>query len=361
MGELRVASVPASHVYVQHLSDEHGSGVIRLADPPPRDGRTVPGGWWPPMMLVPEWIQQNHAVFDVFHIHFGFDSVTLEDLKEVIDLLRRHHKPLVYTAHDLRNPHHRDSAAHRAHLDLLVPGADAVITLTEGARQEIRRRWRTDAEVIPHPHVVPPDRLSRVRLQANDTFTIGIHAKSLRPSMDPLTVASALASELHRWPDAVLQINVHDEIFDPDDYWFAPETGARLVELGRLPQVDVRVHSYFDDDELWDYLSSLDVSVLPYRFGTHSGWLEACFDLGTAVVAPDCGYYAGQHPCRIFEFGEDRELGTKSLVDAIEKSREHPPSQPGLTNRMRERSDIAAAHTAVYARVMEDLENRSYR
>jgi hypothetical protein len=28
-----------------------------------------------------------------------------------------------------------------------------------------------------------------------------------------------------------------------------------------------------------------------YWFGTHSGWLEACFDLGTAVIAPNCGYY----------------------------------------------------------------------
>ena len=57
------------------------------------------------------------------------------------------------------------------------------------------------------------------------------------------------------------------------------------------------MHDYFTDDELWDYLSSLDVSVLPYRFGTHSGWLEACFDLGTIVLAPDCGYYAEQRPC----------------------------------------------------------------
>jgi hypothetical protein len=43
---LRVASVPASHVYVRHLADPAGvDAVRRLSDPVPRDGRKVPGGW----------------------------------------------------------------------------------------------------------------------------------------------------------------------------------------------------------------------------------------------------------------------------------------------------------------------------
>ena len=49
----------------------------------------------------------------------------------------------------------------------------------------------------------------------------------------------------------------------------------------------------FTDDELWDYLSSLDLCVLPYRFGTHSGWLEACVDLGTGVLVPNVGHLRG--------------------------------------------------------------------
>ena len=47
------------------------------------------------------------------------------------------------------------------------------------------------------------------------------------------------------------------------------------------------------------------MSVLPYRFGTHSGWLEACFDLGTAVIAPSCGFYGQQHPCGVFTYTVD--------------------------------------------------------
>ena len=56
------------------------------------------------------------------------------------------------------------------------------------------------------------------------------------------------------------------------------------------------MHDYFSDEDLWAYLASLDLSVLPYTFGTHSGWLEACRDLQTTVLAPSCGYYAEQGP-----------------------------------------------------------------
>ncbi len=67
------------------------------------------------------------------------------------------------------------------------------------------------------------------------------------------------------------------------------------------------MHDYLADDRaFFGYLNSLDVSVLPYRFGTHSGWLEACRDVGTTVVAPTCGYYAEQGPVLSYAMDEER-------------------------------------------------------
>ena len=63
---------------------------------------------------------------------------TPAQLEELVAALRRRGKPLVFTVHDLRNPHHPDRAAHDRHLDVLVPAADALITLTQGAAAEIR-------------------------------------------------------------------------------------------------------------------------------------------------------------------------------------------------------------------------------
>ncbi len=110
---MRVASVPASHVYVRHLSDPDGvDDVVRLDDPVPADGRKVPGGWWPPLMLEAGWVDEHYDSFDVFHLHFGFDAIGADALSEVMGELKRHDKPFVYTVHDLRNPHHLDPQAH---------------------------------------------------------------------------------------------------------------------------------------------------------------------------------------------------------------------------------------------------------
>ncbi|PRC47740.1 hypothetical protein C6A85_83405, partial [Mycobacterium sp. ITM-2017-0098] len=174
---MRVASVPESHVYVRHLSLPTGDdSVTRLPDPVPADGRKVPGGWWPPLMLTRSWIDRHHDEFDVFHVHFGFDAIDPEDLTAVVQALRAHDKPLVYTVHDLRNPHHRDPAAHAAQQDILVPAAQALITLTPGAAEEVDSRWQRQPTVAPHPHVVDRPRIDAPRSRS-ERFVVGVHVK----------------------------------------------------------------------------------------------------------------------------------------------------------------------------------------
>ena len=126
------------------------------------------------------------------------------------------------------------------------------------------------------------------------------------------------------------------------------------------------MHDYFTDEDLWDYLQSLDVSLLPYRFGTHSGWLEACHDLGTTVVAPDCGHYADQRPCLLYavpsgdpEGLAPRRTGTPSLRDALLTAyRERPQWRADPGARHRERVAIARVHERVYAGVLAGARQR---
>jgi hypothetical protein len=231
---MRVASVPQSHIYVRHLSHPGGfDPVVRLPDPVPADGRKVPGGWWPPLMLNPTWIEEHHNEFDLFHVHFGFDAVGPEVLADVVQALKMHDKPLVYTVHDLRNPHHLDPAAHTEQQDVLVPAAHALITLTPGAAAAIELRWGRRAVVAPHPHVLDRARIEAPRA-ASDVFVVAVHVKSLRANMDPFPVLDTLAATVAALPDAVLQINVHDEIFDADNYWFAPRASAALLAFDRF-------------------------------------------------------------------------------------------------------------------------------
>ncbi|MFK8907544.1 glycosyltransferase family 1 protein [Streptomyces sp. YS-3] len=351
-GEIRVASVPAGHVYVRHCSAPEGDGVRRLADPRPNGAPSTSERWWPPVMLDPDWVSGHHKDFDVFHLHFGFDAQSPAQLSALVDALRRHGKPLVYTVHDLRNPHQPDPAIHDAALNVIVPAADRLITLTPGAARIIRGRWNRTATVLPHPHVVELPRLTRPR-PVRDRFRVGVHAKSLRPNMSVLPVVRVLADTVAELADAELQVNIHREVADPAARAHAPQLLAELRELERRGRLTLAIHDYFDDEQLWDYLASLDLSVLPYLFGTHSGWLEACHDLGTAVAAPDCGFYAQQRPCLTYGHTQEGGLDEDSLRKAVLRAYEERPA-PRATerHRTRERVELAAAHRALYSRLL---------
>jgi hypothetical protein len=343
---LVVASVPADHAYIRHLGPEDDTGPTRLPDPDPDDpSRSAQQRWWPPVMLEPSWVRTHR--FDLLHVHFGFDARRPRDLVQLTTALRERGRPLVFTVHDLRNPHHAIRDQHDAQLDVLVEHADALVTLTPGAAEEIRRRWGREARVIPHPHVVEFRQMEiaaacRAR-RRTEQFRVGLHVKSVRACMDPLAVLPVLVETVARLPHAVLQVDAH---------W---DTGIEreLEAAGRHAHVDLRMHDYFDDASFVSYLNSLDVSVLPYRFGTHSGWLEACRDLGTTVIAPTCGFYAEQGPVLSYDMDEDG-FDARSLAAAVTKAYDERP-QLGATvpERRRQRAAIAAAHGELYRTVME--------
>ncbi|WP_440708302.1 glycosyltransferase [Herbiconiux sp. YIM B11900] len=358
-----MASVPSGHVYVRHLAPVDspratpGPAVRRLADPDPDDPRrSAVSRWWPPAMLEPSWVR-SHEEFDLFHLQFGFDARSPAQLRELTEALRDSGRPLVYTVHDLRNPHHSTRDEHDAQLDVLIPAADALITLTPGAAAEIQQRWGRTVTVLPHPHVVDFETMEAVQEhratgageRSADSFRVGVHVKSLRASMNPLPVIRVLTETLREIPGAVLQVDGHSDVLLPSGQRHAAELADFLTTAAEQGLIDLRVHDYFSDAELWSYLSSLDVSVLPYRFGTHSGWLEACRDLGTAVLAPSCGYYREQGP--VFEYGNDDDgFDGDSLAEAVRAAYAAGPAAPAtVAERRLQRRQVSAEHTRLYA------------
>jgi beta-1,4-mannosyltransferase len=310
-------------------------------------------------MLEPAWVEENRDGFDLFHVQFGFDGRHPDQLRELTALLRAHGKPLVTTVHDLRNPNHEDPALHDEQLEAIVAGSAALVTLTPRAAAQVEARFGRPVEVIPHPHVVPLPLLAgryRERRRGGGPAVVGLHLKSMRPNMVGAGLLAALEPLLGD-PGLVVRVDVHEEIWSSQAPAFRPDLRCRLEHLERTGPIDLRVHPYFSDEELYEYLREIDVALLPYRFGTHSGWLEACRDLGTAVVAPSCGCYASQGAVHSFGLDEERGLDPRSLRRALRSAvaevESDGPEPLGHDARLRQRLEIAASHRALYERVLD--------
>lgn len=355
---LRVLPIPSAHGYPLSLRPRdtvHGAGepdsssgdVVHLPDP------AVPGAapdvWWPPPALDAGWVDRHATDVDVVHLHFGFDAFTAADLDAWCDALDRHGIPLVLTVHDLVNPHFLDGAGHAARLDVLVPRATELVTLTRGAADEIIRRWGRAALVLPHPHVAPLDLVGAPPARGTGRFVVGLHLKSLRANVVARPVVDALVPALSDVPDAHLVVHLHREVLDRTHPRHDAGLVSHLRRLDREGELELVVHDPHTDDELWSYLRSLDVSVMAYAFGTHSGWLEACHDLGTAVLAPRAGYWSEQQPQHSFDWRPDGTVDSAEIADALREAYAARPAR-AADRRVREQQqrDVAAAHARLY-------------
>lgn len=327
---IRLVTVPAAHPYVTAVRPD---GVLPVAV-----DRVV--GWDPDPFLdagsVPSWA----GAADLVHLHFGFDHLDADAMRRWTDAVRAAGVPLVLTAHDLRNPHHTDPAPHTAVLDVLMERAAAVVTLTDGAAREIDGRWGRTAEVIPHPTLVDPAATADVPTEPG---LVAVHLKSLRRNLcDPIDLVRAAAAGA-AVGGGRLRVDVHPEAMDD----------PRLQGLRDEPGLEVAVHPRFDDDELERYLRRAHVTVLPHRWGTHSGWLELARDLGTAVVAPSCGHYRDQW-AQVHGYTNDEQQGLDpgSLAAAVAAAVAAPPPEPAdRTVRLAEAAAGRARHAALYREV----------
>jgi beta-1,4-mannosyltransferase len=339
-GPVRVLHVPAAHDYVANLVDRRVPGVTLVLVP--GDG----GGWRPSEALSAAWVAANSGSFDVLHVHFGFEGRTPGQLRELVAALRAAGRGLVFTVHDLENPHASTQDGYGRLLDVLVPAADALVTLTPGAAAEVRRRWGRQAAVVPHPHVAPLHEIGVPR-RHRPRPVVGLHLKSLRANVRALPVLRSLVEAIGLLPQTVLRVDVHAEALDPT----FPRYDARLTQelhaAAASGAIDLRVHDRFDDAGLIAYLRDLDVSVLAYGHGTHSGWLELCHDLGTPVVAGRVGFLHQQQALVQVDL-----LDPRAVADGLARAMAGVPGSAATPDdRLARRLDVARAHRALYRQV----------
>lgn len=324
--------------------------VSVLADPP------VPGApvgqWWPPVALTSAWLEAYGDDVDVLHVHFGLESFSADELRSALDTARRRGIPVVYTVHDLDNPQLTDQAPYRALLDVIIPTADRLLTLTAGTADEVHQRWGADARVLPHPTLLDTPPSPAPRVQEDGPVRIGVHLRDLRPNIaaeeivrDALAASELLASA---GVPATIEILLNDRVRDD-----ATATRIAAAADGH-PHVDVRRTAYLPDQAVEEWISGLDLFVLPYHHGTHSGWVELCYDLGVRVAGTDVGHLREQHPDDFspIVLGEPQTMveavrvaaSTRASNDDRAERRERRRAE-----RIAERQSVRTAHADLYA------------
>lgn len=353
---VRVVSIPADHPYVRGVT--FATGIVVLSDPPTTQGSR--SQWWPPVALDPDWILAHASQAELLHIHFGTESFPPSHLSACLAAAREVGWPVVFTVHDIDHPQLAEQSAYHAQLDVLVPGADAVITLTEGAATRVLERWERSALVVPHPALYTSAALPSV--PESDRKRIGVFLKDLRPNVDAVGIARALVGALPHLAepgaDAVAEVHIHRQVRDE-----ASRDAVRTIVSGS-DHIVLLEHDRLSDKALASELARLDVCVLPYGHGTHSGWLELCWDLAVPLVVPSVGFFAEQHPDpTVAQFSLD-ESGA-SLESALDSVLMSPTStRPGSAERARafdrrraqraiDDAAAAATHLALYRHLVE--------
>lgn len=348
---VRVAAVPAAHPYVAAITPDDGSTIVL---PDPVVDPAEPRRWWPPAVLSPGWLRAHRAEIDLVHVHFGMESLPEGRLEATLDAADELGVPVVHTVHDLDNPQLADQARHRRDLDLIVPRAARLVTLTDAAAERVQETWGRRATVLPHPTLVdaPPPKVDGPR----GAFVIGTHLRDLRPSIDGVTAVRGLLAALQELRRDGIPAQGRVLLNDRTRDEAAVDEIARLVRDRADCVVERRPRP--DDAALLEEVDALDVALLPYAHGTHSGWVELCHDRGVVVVGPAWLPMARQHPDDQHGFADLAALATPMRAAIAAATRPGSPERARLVERRLaaralERKGIRAQHAALYRALMD--------
>jgi hypothetical protein len=321
---LRVATIPHADPYVQAVL-------------PPDAVRAGPAGD-PSPWLDPAHVAERSGDIDVLHLHAGHAHQSVTGLECWTETVRRLGVPLVVTVHQVGGPAGPGQAPVDDDMDVVLRNAEVVLTLTTGAADEIAERFGRTAIVVAHPTVVAPD--------ADLGAERGLVGLRLGP--DSPVGGSAAGVVRAAFSGAVsgggrLRVLV-GEGWVPDPL---------VVEAAQRGDLELIVHR---GEEWAMHLQQLHVAVLPERCGTHSRDLELCRDVGTRVVAPNCGWFAEQWS-DVVTYGND-EAGrpeAMSLTAAVDAALVRPMPRPAdRVWRTEQREAVRRVHAEIYARVAGD-------
>lgn len=353
----RVAVLPAAHPAVRRIT---GLDELAHVDLVPIRATTVGGE---PAADTDSGVDGTDGAHldgvQVAHLHFGYDYLEPGSARDVVEHLHRHGVPMVLTVHDIVYPD-GDGRPHRDHTATLVNAAARVLTLTEPAAHELWVRWGVESLVVPHPRLLSEDEISRAvrsskHLRGSDDVVVGILLERMGENIEGPELLDQLAPIAAGRKGAHLRIVVEAQAWrdacGEDRATGGHHLVAELAAEGDWESVRLVRYESLDLGPVLPEFAALDVCVLPYRFATHSTWLELCRDLGVGPVFPAVGCLREQwfdrgdpaeHSGEVYDPRDPGSL-TWAVRTAIDEPKGPPPRVDGADPRA-----VMAAHERVY-------------
>ena len=367
----RVAVLPAAHPAVRRLTGLDVSPRVELV--PVRPG--VVNGQTPPEAMSavefdPDAVASGEIArdgdslssVDLAHVHFGYDYLEPDSVDMVVRHLAEADVPMVLTVHDIVYPTDEDELPHRDHTGTLVEAAGAVITLTEAAAHELWVRWGVEPVVVPHPRLLDEHEISSAVRAAKhlrgpgDPLVAGVLLERMGENIEGPELLDQLASVARGRRDGahlriVVEAQAWREACGEDRDAGGHHLVAELAAEGGWESVRLVRYEALDLNPLLAEFAALDVCVLPYRFATHSTWLELCRDLGVTPVFPAVGFLReqwfdrsdpGMHSGEVYDPGDPAAVAV-AVRSALDNPRAVPPRVVGADPAM-----VIAAHERIY-------------
>lgn len=344
---ITVATLPGRGLYARHLSHPEGVDAVH------RPTLELPGATRRGASFTPVWLRAHLDATDIVHVQGIRPGRSPHEVAAAATEVRASGTPLVVTGYHLTDPSGADDRGYAAQLDELIPRADAVVTLTASAAAEMHARWGVDPLVLPHPHAVDFVRMRAGRPLRQGRLRVGTHLATLRLPIDPVVLVGALARAT-REVGADLVVHAHENVLDTGSSTYDPARVRTVHRLVREAGGTLRLHRPLTDSQLWDHLNSLDVSVVPGLYGSHSVWPEACADLGTRALLPAGTHASHQQPsCLTYDPVTDPAALADSLTAALRRADEQAGTgRSDPEQRFAERVGVAEGLRSLYERLL---------
>jgi len=357
---LRVLHVPGRTPYARKLLPE-GAVIVN---------QTRIGSRAVPRDATFAWIEAQDAMdfFDVLHVQ-SLEFASVESIRCVLERCGREKKGIVAAIHETEPLFPERGTDFPARVRLISELASCIVTLTTSARRDIMERYgipESKLRVVPHGPVLPLSHpLWRAQPGRNSRCTIGMFG-GFRPNRSFLAGA---VNALYGLSSAEILVRLLTRGLNPVE--LAP--GSEVWQFASLAATDPRLVlellPFPSDDEIASFVHSLDILLLPYLYGTHSGQLELAMDLGVPVVIPDIGCYRAQwelHSSLVpephwftYSPGDPYSFGgpfLEALRDAHARwSRGQPPAFDRAAFhavREREQGTLLEAHRVIYSQAV---------